>query len=211
MQTLHIGIDDTDSLEGGCTTYYASLLCKEIPEDISLIDSPNIVRLNPNVPYKTRGNGAVAIRVQGSPQSLFEFKTLVKNRLNEWLTPNDHSQPGIAFVEGIVPQELRDLYFRSTTDLLEIETVFEMIEHINSEIYHFPHFSGMRGIIGALAAIGWGISDDFTFELVSYRVPRNWRKGKRDINKSSIIRMNESCPTTFSNLDSLNEEIKIDK
>ena len=56
---LHIGMDDTDSVEGGCTTWLATEVIKEL-SDFDLIDCPRLVRLNPNVPWKTRGNGAVS-------------------------------------------------------------------------------------------------------------------------------------------------------
>ena len=56
---LHIGIDDTDSVNEGCTTWLATEITKEL-SDFDLIGSPRLVRLNPNVPWKTRGNGAVS-------------------------------------------------------------------------------------------------------------------------------------------------------
>ena len=56
---LHIGIDDTDSINGGCTTWVATEIIKELSE-FDLIGHPRLVRLNPNVPWKTRGNGAVS-------------------------------------------------------------------------------------------------------------------------------------------------------
>ena len=58
---LHVGIDDTDSLDGGCTTWVALRVIEELLPDFDLIGSPRLVRLNPDVPWKTRGNGAVAL------------------------------------------------------------------------------------------------------------------------------------------------------
>ncbi|MEC8875549.1 MAG: DNA-binding protein, partial [Candidatus Thermoplasmatota archaeon] len=57
---LHIGIDDTDSTKGGCTTWLATEIIAELSE-FDLIGSPRLVRLNPNVPWKTRGNAAVGM------------------------------------------------------------------------------------------------------------------------------------------------------
>ena len=59
---IRIGIDDTDSLKGGCTTYMTTLLVKEFAE-YDLIGYPRLVRLNPMIPIKTRGNGAVVFSV----------------------------------------------------------------------------------------------------------------------------------------------------
>ena len=57
---LHIGLDDTDSVKGGCTTWLATEIIKDLSE-FDLIGNPRLVRLNPNVPWKTRGNGAVSL------------------------------------------------------------------------------------------------------------------------------------------------------
>ena len=57
---LHIGIDDTDSLGGGCTTWLITEIISELSE-LDLVDFPRLVRLNPNVPWKTRGNGALSL------------------------------------------------------------------------------------------------------------------------------------------------------
>ena len=73
---LHIGIDDTDSVDGGCTTWVATEIIKELSE-FDLIGSPRLVRLNPNVPWKTRGNGAVSFTFGkgiGSKQKIGEFQ-----------------------------------------------------------------------------------------------------------------------------------------
>ena len=65
MVTLHIGIDDTDSPRGGCTTYIAALLVEKLSNmGATFIDYPNLIRLNPNVPWKTRGNGALCLRIK---------------------------------------------------------------------------------------------------------------------------------------------------
>src|SRR3989442_11950354 len=59
---LWIGVDDTDSLRGMCTTFLAAELVHDLTEDRDLIGYPRLVRLNPTIPWKTRGNGAVCLR-----------------------------------------------------------------------------------------------------------------------------------------------------
>mgnify|MGYP006992680835 CR=1 FL=1 len=50
-------MDDTDSDDGMCTTYLTTLIIENlINEGIRLIDYPNLIRLNPNIPWRTRGN-----------------------------------------------------------------------------------------------------------------------------------------------------------
>src|SRR2546422_8240365 len=58
---LYLGVDDTDSLRGMCTTFLATELVRALP-GLDLIGFPRLVRLNPNIPWKTRGNGAVCLR-----------------------------------------------------------------------------------------------------------------------------------------------------
>src|SRR6267378_7936099 len=59
---LWVGVDDTDSLQGMCTTFLAAEIVHELTKDYDLIGFPRLVRLNPNIPWKTRGNGAICLR-----------------------------------------------------------------------------------------------------------------------------------------------------
>jgi hypothetical protein len=62
---MHIGLDDTDSTRKGCTTYITALLVEKLQTlGVSFVDYPNLIRLNPNVPWKTRGNGALCLRIR---------------------------------------------------------------------------------------------------------------------------------------------------
>ena len=71
---LHIGIDDTDSPEGGCTTYVAALLVEKLETmGCRFVDYPNLLRLNPNAPWKTRGNGSFCRRVEAAEGRGAEF------------------------------------------------------------------------------------------------------------------------------------------
>lgn len=59
-----IGIDDTDSNDGMCTTYLGALLLDELQAYGTLETLPLLIRLNPTIPYKTRGNAAVALKIR---------------------------------------------------------------------------------------------------------------------------------------------------
>src|SRR4030067_312331 len=62
---MHLGLDDTDSARNGCTTYIVALLVEKLEKlKVKFLDYPNLVRLNPNVPWKTRGNGALCLRFE---------------------------------------------------------------------------------------------------------------------------------------------------
>jgi len=64
MHTLHVAFDDTDSREGRCTTHLAFKVVEHLKkkQGAKLVDYPLLIRLNPNIPWKTRGNGAVCLR-----------------------------------------------------------------------------------------------------------------------------------------------------
>src|SRR5712691_1402282 len=73
---LWIGVDDTDSLRGMCTTFLATEIIRDLTKDHDLIGYPRLVRLNPSIPWKTRGNGAICIRVgkgRGRPSAIGEL------------------------------------------------------------------------------------------------------------------------------------------
>jgi tRNA(Ile2)-agmatinylcytidine synthase len=60
---MYVGIDDTDSLQGMCTTYVMTEIIHELTtRGLDLIGYPRLVRLNPMIPWKTRGNGALCAR-----------------------------------------------------------------------------------------------------------------------------------------------------
>ncbi|HIP57247.1 MAG TPA: hypothetical protein EYH02_04175, partial [Ignisphaera aggregans] len=60
---LHLAFDDVDSPYGGCTTHAATYLLGLLQHELNvkLLDYPHLVRLNPSIPWKTRGNGAIAL------------------------------------------------------------------------------------------------------------------------------------------------------
>ena len=64
INILHIGIDDTDSPDGMCTTFLASQIINKFEDNgIEIIDYPRLIRLNPFARFKTRGNGAVGLKI----------------------------------------------------------------------------------------------------------------------------------------------------
>ena len=61
---LYIGIDDTDSPDGMCTTYLACDIIRKLKENnIDIVDYPRLIRLNPFARFKTRGNGGVSFKI----------------------------------------------------------------------------------------------------------------------------------------------------
>ena len=92
-----IGIDDTDSNEGMCTTYLGALLLDELQAYGTVESLPLLVRLNPTIPYKTRGNAAVALKLKTDfPEKVIAH---VLSRIEELARMEcEKTNPGAVFI-----------------------------------------------------------------------------------------------------------------
>jgi tRNA(Ile2)-agmatinylcytidine synthase len=198
---FHIGIDDTDSPRGGCTTYATSLLWDKLQhEGLELDGYPYLVRLNPNVPWKTRGNAATAIHLQIPKARIEQVKeTAIKIVEESSDTSQPDTDPAIVFLEGPVPSSLREFYSRALTDILTTEETEQLAAETGVE---FRLIKGNRGLVGALAALGADLNgDDHTFEIIAYRRKENCGT-KRKVDLKSVMDMNSRMGnSTFNNLD----------
>lgn len=223
MPATHLSFDDTDSLDGMCTTYLATLMLEEFSE-FDLIGLPRLVRLNPNVPWKTRGNAAISIslgrgkgrkikvgEIQGD--GVFAFldgspapRDDVISRASAVIEKNAHfacenTNPG-AVISPRRPSS--ELYWRTVREIVPLSASKKEIKAVGGS---FVEFKNGRGVIGAAAAMAWR-PKDFTFEVLSYR--RRKRIGtKRKIDSESVKRMDRRFPTTFHNLDPATNHIAI--
>lgn len=196
---LHIGIDDTDSPEGGCTTYVGALLVKRLEAlGCRFIDYPNLLRLNPNAPWKTRGNGSVCLRVEAPEENEAEIKRLVVEAVEAGAEFDcDNTNPGVAFLVGEVPSELKKFHDEVVQTIVHLEDAERLIaEHCAGAV----GWKNRRGLIGALAAIGGTLEGDHTYELLTYRVPEN-RGKRRLVDPDSVRRVESSIPETFNSVD----------
>jgi tRNA(Ile2)-agmatinylcytidine synthase len=205
---LHIGIDDTDSAKGGCTTYIGALLVKKFLETgIGFTDYPNIIRLNPNIPYKTRGNAAVALRLQ-VPKSQYEAireRTLLTVEENSRIGDED-TDPAVVFIQNEPTRAITNL---SRKTLTSIVTVPEAVKAIREAGGSAVSYGSRLGLVGALAAVGQTLAGDHTFELIAYRTHRNLGKPRR-VDKDSVIAMDRlTAPETFNNYDADHKRVLI--
>ncbi|MEM4891991.1 MAG: tRNA(Ile)(2)-agmatinylcytidine synthase [Pyrobaculum sp.] len=158
---VYIGIDDTDSHRWGCTTYVGYILAKEVIKRWgrhAFLDFPRLVRLNPNVPFKTRGNAAVALALEipeGDIEELWRLAVEVVSTNADFV---GKTSPGLAMAVGEVPERARLVYRHALTQIVSIDAA----ERAGLATW------GGRGKIGAVAAVGaeWRKS---TFELIAYR------------------------------------------
>jgi tRNA(Ile2)-agmatinylcytidine synthase len=201
LKTMHIGIDDTDSTRNGCTTYIAALLVEKLEKlRARFIDYPNLIRLNPNVPWKTRGNGALCLRFEFEEELEAEIKKAAIGLVEENADLNfKGTDPGIVFFKSRgIPQELKAFAKNAETDVVTLKEATRLISKFKGEALGF---NTCRGIIGALAAIGETLEGDHTYELIAYRTKEN-RGSKRQVDEDSIFEMDRlTQPYTFNNVD----------
>ena len=201
QKVMHVGLDDTDSTKGGCTTYLAALLIEKLESfQVKFTDYPALIRLNPNVPWKTRGNGALCIRFSYNPSFEDQIKEIATALWEENSAIQEKgTDPGIVFFIGSeIPKELTLFSKKTETDIVTLKEAMELIKKFHAEALGF---NSCRGVIGALAAIGETLDCDYTYELIAYRTKKNWGT-KRLVDDASIFEMDrELAPCTFNNVD----------
>jgi tRNA(Ile2)-agmatinylcytidine synthase len=185
----------------GCTTYVTALLVEQLQKlGVVFVDYPNLVRLNPNVPWKTRGNGALCLRFQCNENLVDAVKSLVVDLVEENSDmTHARTEPGIVLFEGdSIPKELNKFAEQTIQGIVKTNDALKLIRASKAEAVAFK--SG-RGIIGALAAVGATFEGDHTYELIAYRTPEN-RGTPRRLDVASVGKMNEkTAPYTFNNID----------
>src|SRR3989442_3488556 len=221
---LWIGVDDTDSLQGMCTTFLATEIIRELTGDYDLIGYPRLVRLNPNIPWKTRGNGAIAIRVgkglgpsrilgelDGRPvRSYFrgagvrDVQAVVNNVAScvERLARFDDPTTNPAFVVLDRPAS-PSLYWKAVRGVVGQRVALKALRGRAT----VRRFKNGRGVIGACAATAWRPRDR-TYEVLTYRNPEKWGT-ERAIEPESVIEMDHRFPSTFNNYDYENNRVVI--
>ncbi|MHA1541497.1 MAG: TiaS agmantine-binding domain-containing protein, partial [Candidatus Hodarchaeales archaeon] len=208
LKEVHLGIDDTDSQEGMCTTFLATLIVELLIEfSVRFLDFPKLIRLNPNIPYKTRGNGAVSISFITSTDNIDEIWSRSKELVLKYsdIAAID-TDPGLVMLIGKPTNSLRKLYKEALYQVITIEYVKELLSSNFSG--KFFHVKKGRGLIGACAAIGADISDDYTYEFIAYRNPSK-KSAKRQVDVESVKIADKLIPLSFSNYDYENNELMI--
>ena len=233
-----IGIDDTDSRERGmCTTYLAARLAARLREagDRARLDAsgtpgtpvfrPVLVRLDPAVPHKTRGNAALAVHADLPVERAFEVARDEVEAAAE--TDDPHTHPGLVVAPGDpheVSDDVADFSRRAMADRCSLDDALALIE---ASGYRAAGWKTGRGRIGALAAVGaWralsasagdgsvGSTDrtdgpartDRSYELIAYREPERWGT-PRDVDLDSVFEAAEAAyPVAWDTVDRVEGE-----
>ena len=171
-----------------------------------MIGYPRLVRLNPNIPWKTRGNGALSFHLaqgKGKPQCIGSYKgTSIQSysRLNTEIPVDHYSQildtiqniisrhaqlkntktnPGVVILPS---QPKRSWYIQAVTSIVSLLDIQKYLTE-NSAVY--KGYKTKRGLIGATAASAWATQDDATYELISYRQRSRWGT-TREVDDESV-------------------------
>lgn len=222
-----VGIDDTDSAAGMCTTFLCAVLLADLTP-FGALSTPCLVRLNPSIPYKTRGNGAVSFEIACPPEHEVRVKELVEARVRALAELHaEGTNPGIVFIpearvraligggdgsgrgrDVAKPEPLRKLtwfYEAAVRDVLQLEQAYALLAELQLE---YCGLKNARGLIGALAAASFLLIQkwrpaqyDCTYELVAYREQHRWGT-PREIDETSVWRADEATyPQTWDNVD----------
>ncbi|MFQ5497651.1 MAG: DUF1743 domain-containing protein [Nitrosopumilus sp.] len=202
---LNIGFDDTDSPKGMCTTFLAykivDLLKKQKTE---FLDFPRLIRFNPNIPWKTRGNGAVSIKIK--TRNPLNIKTQVKKLVSKYSDVKNGANPGLVFYENdFIPSEFTNFSNLALWRLINRNNAKKFAKKNNLEFFYQGNG---QGLIGAIGAIGYNFQDH-TLELLSYRKKTKFGK-ERKISSESVKNMQEKTfPNTFNSFDTKKGKILI--
>ena len=193
-RTLHIGFDDTDSPKGMCTTFLAYKIVDYLKhQELEFLDFPRLIRFNPNIPWKTRGNGAVSLKIKTKDPS--KIKTKIKNFISKYSDTNNGANPGLVFYESSeIPSQFTEFSELALWQLINRNQAKKFASKNNLEIFYLGNG---QGLIGAIGSIGYRFHDH-TLELLSYRKPSKFGK-KRKISSKSVKEMQEKTyPHTFN-------------
>jgi len=212
---ISIGLDDFDALKYGCTTHLATYILNELRKklntNIALLDYPNLVRLNPSIPWKTRGNGAIALRMGVSCSYASDLQELlqvieelaeryINVFLNEFNIKLPDFEPGLVIAPHPLPEDFTWLYEYALTDIVILDQ--DLISKLIKRGFVFSQKYRKRGIVGALAAIMWSCrARDYTFELLTYRSKRMYGKSRCIDEESVKVFDNLTKGESFNNYD----------
>jgi len=202
---IHIGIDDTDSPRGMCTTFLSYEIVKFLEkQNVKILDYPSLIRFNPNIPWKTRGNGAVRLIIKtNSPRK-------IKNKIIQFVTSysdiKNGANPGLVFYENeSIPPSLQKFSKLALWKLISRNKAKRFVSENKIDSFYLGNG---QGLVGAIGAIGYKFSDH-TFELLCYRKKSQFGK-RRIVSKDSVKRMQSiTFPQTFSSYDDENDRVLI--
>jgi tRNA(Ile2)-agmatinylcytidine synthase len=202
-------------------------LIKRLSEKgFNIVGFPRLVRLNPNIPWKTRGNGAICFKIGKNNSKKIKIgeinnkdifchsdfseikntniiKKIVEDTINEfsWFE-DDNTNSGFVLLKK---QPHSILYESAVKSIL---SVHEIKSFLLDKKAVFKGYKNCRGLIGATCSIAWNPDKDRTFELIAYRKKDKWGS-KRFVDDKSVKKMDEFFFSTFDNFDYKNNHNRL--
>lgn len=192
-----VGLDDTDSPSGMCTTYLAYRIASDLRSKVRVLPLPRLVRLNPNIPFKTRGNAAVSLTLEADDCE--DAFARVCELVSKYSDVENGANTGLVFLDdpSLLPFA-REVYQRAVKGVVNARGLTSLLQERNTRVYTLGN--GM-GVVGAFASLGFDTSFDHTFELIAYRSKSLWGT-KRMVDPESVKRMElATFPHTFNSYD----------
>lgn len=173
-------------------------------ENVQFLDYPKLVRFNPNIPWKTRGNGAVGLKIQ--TENPEKIKKEITNFVIKYSDTKNGANPALVFYENeIIPKEFKEFSENALCKLINRNYAKKFATRKNLNSFYLGNG---QGLVGAIGVIGYQF-DDQTVELLSYRTKSQFGK-ERIISKDSVKKMKEKTfPFTFNNMDETKNKILI--
>ena len=201
-----IGLDDTDSrTQGMCTTYLATRIADAIVDAGGGITRTLLVRLNPAVEHKTRGNAALAIHTDLPAQ---QATTIAVDRIDSLAIDADaRTSPGLVVADDdpvAVPDAVADIAERAVRDHLSLTTAVNVADEAGYEHRGWAGKSDVvgRGRIGALAAVGaWAAFEEWTYEHIAYREFERCGSPREVALESVFTAADRGYPTVWDTVD----------
>jgi tRNA(Ile2)-agmatinylcytidine synthase len=193
-----IGIDDTDSPLGMCTTYLGAVLARRLIHERMQVREAKLVRLNPNVTFKTRGNAAIALDVAGDIDKAFSVACATVEELADFSCEN--TNPGVVVVDRRPDPAF---YTKAVTDFCQIDEAIRLLEVAGAR---YRGYKNKRGLIGATAAVS-SMLEDRTSEILVYRQPARWGT-PREVDRWSLFEAEElTFPHTWDTVDRVHDVV----
>ena len=194
-----LGLDDTDSPDGMCTTYLGALIADELERKGFLVTNHRLVRLNPNVIWRTRGNAAVCIEIQGEDlQTVFDTACEFVERFARF--DCEKTNPGVVVVESSPDPAF---YYQALQRFCTIEETILRLDMIHAL---YKGYKNGRGLIGALAAVSSVFADN-TYECLAYRNTEVLLTPRVFEEEGFFTSEEKTAPHTWDTVDFIREEI----
>jgi len=218
---VFIAVDDTDSKEGLCTTFVLTEIVRHlVGNGIDIIGNPRLVRLNPAVPWKTRGNASLVLQAGiGSGEKrrigniggmeVFCFQEMKEDvdgdELLQGLIPVVTGNRMSDSDTGVIVSKRRpspELYWDGVRRILEQEDIEKELREKGAKT--FTQGCG-RGLIGAACGMSW-VPQDSTFELIAYRERKRWGT-TRTVDPTTIRFVDERFESTFNSWEERTQKV----